>query len=94
MVFLGGSHVCAAAGYTDPCQKNKQSSAETVCMSYQKKRAAALTLFDQELGLFVSGKDRQVSWMSQVWMIFAKAVDEKPGEQFCRPLKRPKTLSE
>jgi alpha-L-rhamnosidase len=28
-------------------------------------------LFDQNLGLFVSGKDRQISWASQVWLVLA-----------------------
>lgn len=45
----------------------------------EKKKAAALMLFDEASGLFVSGKDRQVSWMSQIWMILAKVVDEKTG---------------
>ena len=52
----------------------------------EKKKAAALTLFDHEQGLFVSGEKRQISWMSQIWMILAKAVDEKTGRDILRKL--------
>ena len=34
-----------------------------------KKQAARDALFDTELGLFVSGAERQLSWASQIWMV-------------------------
>lgn len=35
----------------------------------KKQRAALKFMFDQELGVFISGPDRQISWASQIWMI-------------------------
>ena len=40
-----------------------------------KKQAARSVLYDGELGLFVSGKDRQLSWASQIWMVLGGAAD-------------------
>lgn len=40
-----------------------------------KKRAALGSLFDKDLGLFVSGRDRQLSWASQIWMVLGGAAD-------------------
>ncbi len=41
-----------------------------------KARAAGRAAFlDEELGLFVSGEKRQVSWASQVWMVLGGLVD-------------------
>ncbi len=34
-----------------------------------RKATAAGLLFDAELGVFVSGEERQVSWASQIWMV-------------------------
>ena len=43
---------------------------------YAKKKQAALeSLFDQNLGLFVSGEKRQLSWASQIWMVLGGAAD-------------------
>lgn len=36
-------------------------------------------LWDGELGLFVSGQERQLSWASQVWMIIAGVVSKEQG---------------
>ncbi|MBO5998324.1 MAG: hypothetical protein J6P87_01410 [Lachnospiraceae bacterium] len=35
----------------------------------KKKQAAVRSLYDDALGLFVSGADRQISWASQIWMV-------------------------
>ena len=41
-------------------------------------RDAILTyLWDQDMGFFVSGADRQVSWASQIWMALAEIFDEQ-----------------
>lgn len=45
----------------------------------EKIQAANRFLWDSQLGLFVSGKARQISYASQVWMILAEAVDSKTG---------------
>lgn len=37
--------------------------------------AAASTFYDNELGLFASGTDRQISWVSQAWLVLAGAMD-------------------
>ena len=46
-----------------------------------KKTEAAMTLFDQDKGLFVSGPNKQVSLASQMWMILAGAVDKEQGAE-------------
>ena len=43
------------------------------------KRSAALSLFDRESGLFVSGADRQISLASQVWMLLSGVLDRSAG---------------
>lgn len=47
--------------------------ADALREDYRRKRLAAEQLWDPELGLYVSGPDRQVSWASQVWMILGGA---------------------
>ena len=49
-----------------------------------KRKKAALQLLDKEKGLFVSGEQRQISVMSQIWMILAEAVDQKTGAAILR----------
>ncbi len=39
--------------------------------------AALKYLFDKEQGLFISGKDRQVSWASQAWMVLAGVLSRE-----------------
>ncbi len=42
---------------------------------------ASMKLFDEEKGLFVSGPNRQVSYMSQIWMILAGVVKDKDARE-------------
>ncbi|WP_238996753.1 sugar hydrolase [Paenibacillus pinistramenti] len=45
-------------------------------------------LWDEKLGYFISGKDRQVSWASQIWLVLAGILDsEKSYELLGRLLK-------
>lgn len=39
------------------------------------KRAALENLWDEKSGYFISGKDRQISWASQIWMVLARILD-------------------
>lgn len=41
---------------------------------YRRKHAAAERLWDEELQLYVSGAQRQVSWASQIWMVLGGAA--------------------
>lgn len=41
---------------------------------YRRKHQAAERLWDPELGLYVSGPDRQISWASQAWMVLGGAA--------------------
>ncbi|MBQ9154420.1 MAG: hypothetical protein IJ130_11470 [Solobacterium sp.] len=45
----------------------------------KRKEKAAASLYDREKGLFVSGKNRQISWASQIWMILAGVVTAEGG---------------
>lgn len=52
---------------------------------YEQKKAAALArLFDAELGLFISGDARQLSWASQIWMVLGGAADGSVLERIAR----------
>ncbi len=62
-------------------EKELKHPAAALEWDIEKKKKAALSLFDPDRKLFVSGKDRQISWMSQVWMILAKVIDEDTGRQ-------------
>lgn len=39
--------------------------------------SGARKLWDEEQGFFVSGKEKQVSWASQVWMVLANVLGDK-----------------
>lgn len=41
------------------------------------KEAAVKEFWDEDLGMFVSGPDRQVSWATQIWMILARVFDKE-----------------
>lgn len=43
--------------------------------------AAKKFFWDEELGLFVSGPERQISWASQIWMILAQVFDEEKSHK-------------
>lgn len=51
-----------------------------------KTAAAWKHLYDESLGLFISGPEHQVNYASQVWMILAEAVDEKTGAEIIERL--------
>ncbi len=46
-------------------------------MYLEKAVAGAKKLWDEEKGFFVSGKERQISWASQVWMVLADVFGDK-----------------
>ena len=53
-----------------------EEEAARLASDYAAKKQAALdSLFDKDLGLFVSGRDRQLSWASQIWMVLGGAAD-------------------
>ena len=41
------------------------------------KEAAVKEFWDEALGMFVSGPDRQASWATQIWMILARVFDKE-----------------
>lgn len=45
----------------------------------EKEAAARKYLWDEEKGFFVSGKERQISYANQAWMILADVVTEEEG---------------
>ena len=51
-----------------------------------RKTNAALKMFDETQGLFLSGEDRQISYASQIWMILAKVTDEETGRAILKKL--------
>ncbi len=49
-------------------------------------RAALEHLWDEKLGFFVSGAERQVSWASQVWFVLAEVFDRAENAALLRCL--------
>ena len=47
----------------------------------KQMKKGAMKLYDKQKGVFVSGKDRQVSYASQTWMALAKVVDKEQGRE-------------
>lgn len=43
----------------------------------EKMTTAAAFFYDESLGVFVSGPERQVSWISQAWLALSGAMDNK-----------------
>ncbi len=63
----------------------EQSLCETLREEYQAKKQRALSaLWDNARQVFVSGRDRQISWASQVWMILAGVLDPGSGAALLR----------
>ena len=53
-----------------------EEKAAWIAEDYEAKKQAAIDgLYDGSLGLFVSGKERQLSWASQIWMVLGGAAD-------------------
>ncbi len=67
---------------------DQDKSAELSAEIRAKTEAARTYLFDNTLGLFVSGKDRQISYASQVWLILAGAVNSEEGGQILDQVKK------
>lgn len=47
------------------------------------EKAAVDCLYDEKLGLFVSGEERQISAVSQVWMVLAKVLPAERNRELC-----------
>ena len=57
---------------------SKESEIEDLPSTIDKMRRRAVeALWDKDLGLWVSGKDRNVSWMSQAYLALAKAGSDE-----------------
>lgn len=60
---------------------DEKKAAELGMEARDKTEAARNYLFDRDMGLFVSGKERQLNYASQVWMILSGAVSPEDGRQ-------------
>nr|BAN04699.1 rhamnosidase C [Paenibacillus sp. OTK] len=56
---------------------NKSTAAKLAEQIMQLSHSAVSRLYDEEKGLFVSGKERQISWASQVWLALAEVLDQE-----------------
>ena len=45
------------------------------------KQAAVQEFWDEEQGFFVSGKERQVSWATQIWMVLAHIFEKEANQK-------------
>lgn len=85
------------------CAKKVQKIAEllgdTEKAEELKKEAEAKTasakkyLFDEKIGLFVSGDEKQINYASQVWMILAEVVSGEEGAEILQNLHMEAALS-
>lgn len=48
------------------------------------KRAARKELYDNKQGIFLSGKNKQVSYLSQIWMILSGTLNQKEAQKALR----------
>jgi hypothetical protein len=56
-------------------------------------QAAKKNLYDSEKGYFVSGKDRQVSYASQAWMIMSGVANQEEGQKALKAIQNyPQTV--
>lgn len=58
--------------------------AEWPKIASKMRKAAREKLLDKKRGIFLSGPDKQVSCMSQMWMIMADVLTEKEGQHALR----------
>lgn len=57
-----------------------QEQNDWLANDYAIKKRAAQKLWDETVGFFVSGENKQISWASQVWMVLGGAVDAQQGK--------------
>ena len=70
---------------------HEEETAARLRADYAVKKQAALDgLYDAERGLFVSGRDQQLSWASQIWMVLGGAAD---GEVLARIAEHPEAVA-
>lgn len=80
---------CTICGLDDICELAKIAGKETEVKDYpalaKKMRAAAKkAMYDKKSGVIKSGKDGQVSVLSQTWMIRAGVLNAKEGQTAIR----------
>lgn len=57
----------------------EKEAGEWLAISGKMKKAARRHFYDKKQGVIVSGKNRQISYLSQVWMILSNTLDKKEG---------------
>lgn len=57
----------------------EKEAGEWLTIAGKMQKAARRHFYDKTLGVMVSGKDRQVSYLSQVWMILSNTLNKKEG---------------
>lgn len=57
----------------------EKEAGEWLTIAGKMQKAARRHFYDKMLGVMVSGKDRQVSYLSQVWMILSNTLNKKEG---------------
>ncbi|WP_053970835.1 family 78 glycoside hydrolase catalytic domain [Mangrovimonas sp. ST2L15] len=85
---LQGIMIYSMKGTLDLAEKlNKKSEVKQLPKWIESMSSGALKhLYDKDLGLFISGKDRQVSYASQSWMILADVVKPKKARNILHNL--------
>jgi len=57
----------------------EKEAGEWPAIAGKMKKAARRHFYDKKRGVMVSGKDKQVSYLSQVWMILSNTLNKKEG---------------
>ena len=58
--------------------------AELPASDKKNDEAAHKNLYDEEQGVFISGKDKQVSYASQAWMVLSGVATKDEGAKALR----------
>ena len=68
---------------------DKQDDIKWIENEIVEKEAAAIDhAWDEKLGVFISGENRQISYASQTWMILAGVIDTKKGKEVLARLEK------
>lgn len=65
---------------------DKEKLEKLVIMIEKTSEGAKQFLWDEEKQFFISGQNRQVSWVSQIWLVLANLFDKEKNQQLLRHL--------
>ena len=80
-------YISAAKAAARLCRALGEDASHPERCAEEASKAAVKAFYDEELGLFVSGKDRQVSYASNVWFVLAGVFGQEKNARILQRLK-------